>query len=275
MRNPRSGPAPVAAAGSPAAQPSAFPVRSGARAGGGRFRWRALAAGVGATLVLACGLLLAVARHEPPALRRSVGPDARGASADDSERLAGRLISKASALHSAASRPGRWEGVFTEDELNAWLATDLPRNHPRLLPPGWSDPRVSLEPRHVWVGTRWHAGPLSALVWVRADVRVRAPGEIAVAVADAGLGGLPLPGDALLKQFGERLSAAGMNAAVARLDGRNQLVVRMADGGSAMEGAVGGARGRGAVRIDSLRLDDGEILVAGETLPGAAEDASR
>ncbi|MFZ4732349.1 MAG: hypothetical protein ACOYK7_07395, partial [Pirellulales bacterium] len=61
------------------------------------------------------------------------------------------------------------------------------------LPAGWSEPRVSLEPRHVWVGTRWHAGPLSALVWVRADVRLRSPGEIAVAVDAPAWGGCRCP----------------------------------------------------------------------------------
>ncbi|MFZ4731657.1 MAG: hypothetical protein ACOYK7_03860, partial [Pirellulales bacterium] len=96
------------------------------------FRWRAVAVGTVVAMALVSGCVLAVARHEPGPLQQSAG---WGASAPDpaaSARLAGRLISKVSALHSAASRPGRWEGVFTEDEVNAWLATDLPRNHPRL-----------------------------------------------------------------------------------------------------------------------------------------------
>ncbi len=237
------------------------------------FRWRAVAVGTVVAMALVGGCVLAVARHEPGPLQRSAGWGAGAPDPAASARLAGRLISKVSALHSAASRPGRWEGVFTEDEVNAWLATDLPRNHPRLLPAGWSEPRVSLEPRHVWVGTRWHAGPLSALVWVRADVRLRSPGEIAVAVDAAGLGGLPLPGDALLKQLAERFSASGVSASVVRLDGRNQLVVQTPDGRPGAAGESGMKGARPAIRLDAVRLDDGELLVAGETV--AADGATR
>lgn len=239
------------------------------------FRWRTVAVVTAVTMASLGGCLLAVTRHEPRPLQRSAG---RGAGAPDpavGERLAGRLISKASALHSAATRPGPWEGVFTEDEVNAWLATDLPRNHSRLLPAGWSEPRVRLEPRHLWVGTRWHAGPLSALMWVRADVRLRTPDEIAVAVDAAGLGGLPLPGDALLKHLSERLSASGLSATVVRLDGRNQLVVRMADGRPGAAGNSGTTAGRTAIRLAAVRLDDGELLVAGETVTVAADGAAR
>jgi hypothetical protein len=224
--------------------------------------WRLIAAAGVALLTLSVCLVLAAVLHEPAALRQPASAAARAADGD-AERLAGRLISKASALHNATRRPGRWEGVFTADEVNAWLATDLPRNHARLLPPGWTAPRVRFTPRQVWAGVRCQAGPLSALLWARAEVRLRSPGEMSIAVASAGVGALPLPGDALLARLAERLSASGFSASVVRLEGRNQLVVRLPDGGAADAGDKPG------IRLDAVRVDDGELLLAGETVPPA------
>ena len=239
----------------------------GARRGRG-IRWRLIAAAGVATLALVVCLVLAAVLHEPATLRqpealRQPASAAAGAADGDTERLAGRLISKVSALHNATRRPGRWEGAFTADEVNAWLATDLPRNHARLLPPGWTAPRVRFTPRQMWAGVRCQAGPLSALLWARAEVRLRGPGEISVAVASAGVGALPLPGDALLARLAERLAASGFSASVVRLEGRNQLVVRLPDGRAAGDGDKPG------IRLEALRVDDGELLVAGETVPPA------
>ena len=37
-------------------------------------------------------------------------------------------------LHNEVRQPGVWEAVFTEEQINGWLAADLPEKFPRGLP---------------------------------------------------------------------------------------------------------------------------------------------
>ena len=221
-------------------------------------RWRLIAAA--GAVVITGGAVIAASCYQPPSLRRSPATLSGVDAADAEARHVARFISGVSALHAAATRTGPWEGVFTADDVNAWLANDLPRNHPRLLPPGWSDPRVGFEPRHAWFGIRRRLGPLRPLVWMRLEASLRSAGEVLLTVADAGIGAIPLPGDTLLAILRVRLVDAGYPVAIARIDGRSRLVLRMPAGdGPAARGI------RPVVRLAALRLDDGELLVAGDT----------
>jgi len=215
---------------------------------------------VAGAVVIAGGAVIAASCHQPPSLRRALTTSSGIDAADAEARHVARFISGVSALHAAATRPGPWEGVFTADDVNAWLANDLPRNHPRLLPPGWSDPRVGFEPRHAWFGIRRHLGPLRPLVWMRLEASRRSAGEVLLTVADAGIGAIPLPGDSLLAMLRARLVDAGYPVAMARIDGRSRLVLRLPGGDGPAAGGL-----RPIVRLAALRLDDGELLVAGET----------
>ena len=47
-------------------------------------------------------------------------------------------------MQNASRREGKWQVVFTQDEINGWLAADLPEKFPNALPPFISDPRVSI-----------------------------------------------------------------------------------------------------------------------------------
>lgn len=240
--------------------PAASTVRpEGSLAGDGSWRrWLWLAGALTAAALAA----IAVALSYEPAVLRAVAPGLSSGSAtgeEDAVRLSGRLITTASALRAAAMRPGTWDALVTDDEVNAWLSHDLPRNHPRLLPVGWSAPRVAFADDRCWLGVRRWLGPVPALVWVSVEVRPRDGGAIELAVDNAGLGGLPLPGDALMARIADGLRGAGYAATVGRLDGANRLLVRPADGHAA----------GGGIRLGGVRFRDGEALITGQTMAAA------
>src|SRR5262245_19913139 len=62
------------------------------------------------------------------------------------------------AVHNNAQHAGRWETSFTADEINAWLATDLPAKFPRLLPAGVSEPRVAIDGDGFHFAVRYQRG---------------------------------------------------------------------------------------------------------------------
>lgn len=149
---------------------------------------------LGSAGVAAGGVVLALA-HRPGfhATRGSHTPDPAAAR---------RFITKVASLHDAASRSGPWDMALTEQECNAWLADDLPRNHPGLLPDGVVEPRVRLGPgrvdiaatlTEVWPLPAWLTQAIRPVVSLRLEVRLAAVGRLECRLATAQLGAIPLP----------------------------------------------------------------------------------
>ncbi|MFM8379963.1 MAG: hypothetical protein ACKOB1_11640 [Planctomycetia bacterium] len=206
-------------------------------------------------LVVVAGLL----KHEPSLMATTpTGPDA--------ERAAARMVTTGSALHAALGRAGPWEAAITDTEANAWLAVDLPRNHPTLVPRGLADPRVRFRPQRVEAAVRVGSGILSTVVWCDLGVALRGVNQVGITVEGASAGAVPIPGTPVLAELGRRIAACGAVTELRRLDGRMLLVVYI----PAMLGG-GGPQWR----LESLRIDAGEAALAGSTtLPESAPESA-
>jgi hypothetical protein len=181
------------------------------------------------------------------------------------EQAARRLLTTASALHADFLRVGRWEGVFEERQLNAWLAVDLPRNHPELMPEAISSPRIELLPGRLRAGVRVGRGLLAATVWVEAEVTLREANQLGVTLADARLGSLPLPRGPILRWIARRIEPLGAVTEIRHRGGRSQLVVYIPSTHQA-----GGV----SHWLEAVRLAEGEVAVAGETRRGPVRPPS-
>jgi hypothetical protein len=207
-----------------------------------------------ATVVAGCLVVLAALLAYEPAFPAAQLDDAT------LERAAARLVTKGSALYAAIRRPGPWEAVVTDTEINAWLATDLPRNHPRLLPRGVTSPRVRFGPQRLVAAARMGFGWLSAPVRIDVGVQLRGINQLTLVLHDARIGAIPLPRPLILQEIARRLAALGVAGDLRRPDGRMVLVVSLpstydADAMSCW--------------LESLRLDDGEAILAGTTREGS------
>ncbi|MGB8854865.1 MAG: hypothetical protein WCC69_15025, partial [Pirellulales bacterium] len=223
----------------------------------GRLRRPVLAAAVALGLVAAvvAGLVVAVTTSMPAFYRDRLDDGA----AAGAEQAARRLITKVVGLQAAAKRVGPWEAAITENELNAWLALDLPRNHAGLLPAGVTAPRIELADHLVRLGMRAGVGPLSAVVSCGLEIRLREANQVECTVADARIGPVPVPRGPLLHALAARLEPLGLMAEIRRGDGRSVLVVTLPAG-------VGPAARR--CTVDALAVAPGEVLMAGETKEG-------
>jgi hypothetical protein len=221
----------------------------------GRLRRPVLIAVAAAGLVTAMLVALVVAVTAiTPAFYRERLDVAAGAGAEQAAR---RLITKVVGLQAAAKRTGPWEAAITEQELNAWLALDLPRNHAGVLPAGVTAPRIELADRLLRLGMRVGAGPLTAVVSCGLEVRLREANQVECTVADARVGAVPVPRGPLLHALAARLTPLGLMAEIRRGDGRSVLVVTL-------PAAAGPAARR--CTIEALAVAPGELLMAGETL---------
>lgn len=202
----------------------------------------------------------ALVGHQPDFYRRAVGPGD-----PQVEQQSRRLVSKVSALQASWTRTGDWEAVLDEDEINAWLATDLPRNHSRLLPAGMADPRVALEPGRIVVAVRVSRWSLSVVATCRAEVVLRDVNRLGVVVEHVSLGRMPLPVGPVLRDIVRRLSTAGLPTDLRRIDGRQILVISLP---AAPDPTALGHT------LDRLTIDTGSVVFAGRTIRGGAAVAA-
>lgn len=207
----------------------------------------------GCSVVLVGVLALLVAARQIPKFYRVAVAASETAAA---ESLARRMVSKAAALHAAAGRAGPWEAILSDSEVNAWLAVDLPRNHRGLLPRGVESPRVTFQPGRMAVAARTGLGPFSAVAWAEMEVWLHGVNQVGLTLHAAGLGGLPVPRDAMLRHVAGRLSTAGFITDLRRGQSGLLLVVSPP---SSYDAAAGNRQ------LESLVVDAGELIVAGTT----------
>jgi hypothetical protein len=168
------------------------------------------------------------------------------------------MIKRATDLASDVQKSGRWQATFTEDEVNGWLAVDLVKNHPGALPGTISNPRVAITPQGITAACRYRDGRINAVLSLSVDAYLEGPNVVALRVRRARAGALPLPLDDVLKQIAR---------ATDRLEWRIEW--RQADGDPVALVTIPPPRDkrRRVVELDTLRLGDGEIQVAGTTRP--------
>lgn len=208
-----------------------------------RLRWSVRAAVAGAAAIVVVAIV--AARQAPGWYSASVADVPPTA-----ERDARRLVTEVASLQAAATRAGEWGAAVREEEINAWLATDLPRNHAAALPAGLSAPRVRLEPGRIRIAARTAVGPLVGVASIAVEVRLRPAGRLECAVAEARIGAIPVPAGPVVHRLAAFLDRLGFATEIRRLDGRSVLVVSLG--------------GRGAV-LRGLTVDAGELVVAGAT----------
>lgn len=202
-----------------------------------------------------------------PAFYRNAGSPG----SEDGRRLAGRFVTNvAEVLRQVSKRNGDpfpWELEMSDVEMNAWLREDLPRSHPELLATAalWgrplSEPRLSFQPRQASVGVRVGLPAISGVAWAEVSIRLEGVNVVVLTVERAGLGSLPLPRDAVLKECGRQLARAGLKTALQRFQDRAILVASLRDGS-----AAGAADPE--IRLESLRLDRGSLAMSGSVVPG-------
>jgi hypothetical protein len=225
--------------------------------------WITIGAGCLGGLAVVAVVLALLLKYEPGFYRQLESPAAEvsgntlpGGDTDEVEALARRAVTKASAWHASISRPGSWETAINASELNAWLAVDLPRNHPLWLPKGVTRPRLAFRPRHVVLGTRLGYGPLTTVASLECEVLLRDVNHLMIVLEQAWLGAIPLPRTPILRELSRRIGRLGMVTDLRMMDGRMVLMVYIPSTHDA---------GATSYWLESLSIGDGELLMAGET----------
>lgn len=219
------------------------------------------------TAIVTCSLLLVLAvvgtwayyamRQVPQFYQEAleVEPQQLKAANDEMERKTCELISN-------TQTTGRiWEAVFTAEQINGFLAVDLPKKHPDILPKEFREPRVAILPDGIHVACRYETKWVSTVASLHLEPSLREKNVLAVRFRKARAGTFPLP----LKEILDQLTLAAREASVRlrweTIDNEPVAVVTI----PAMRD-----RGKVVVSIDSLEVRDGAICFRGRTEPAGA-----
>jgi hypothetical protein len=222
-----------------------------------RRRWIVLGLGVLGVLA-APGAVWVGLNHQPRFYRRmaAVPPERRRAEAK-------RFVAQSLQLRNDICNEDRGEAVFTDEEVNAWLAEDLVTHFADQLPAGVHEPRVAFEADRVTLAFQLDRGPIRSVIWVVARARVPEGNVLALTLEKIRAGVVPLPAEELTGRIDAQARRHGLDVRWGQDGDQPVALIRYSP-----------APGRRDIVLERLLLQDGRIHLAGRSQRSAGAMAN-
>ena len=147
-----------------------------------------------------------------------------------------------------------WKLVLKDEELNAWLASELPKKAPQALPKEIEDPRVVIRDGTISIACKHQKiGGVISLVLVPS--LTDKPNELAVRIQSFSLGRLPLPQRQYLDEVSKATSKAGLNLRWEEHDGAAVAMVVVPNQFENLKERT--------IKLESIEVGEGEIVIQG------------
>ena len=164
-------------------------------------------------------------------------------------------------MHNDVREAGRWEAVFTEEQVNGWFASDMPDKFPKVLPPGTQEPRVAIDPEAIRVACRFDNGKFRTVISFALGVDLTTEtNTLAIRISKLRAGALPVP----LKQILDKITAAARRGNVplrwTQVDGDPVALVTVP--------ITHEDYAHREIYVDSIALEEGALHLAGHTERG-------
>jgi hypothetical protein len=166
------------------------------------------------------------------------------------------LESRASALYSDSRKPGQWRAVFTAEQINGWMATQMVEGGTKTLPKNLDAPRVAIGEDTFTLGFRAKHGGVETVVSADASAMVTESGEIAIRLESVQAGELPLPVLQVADEIAKACQALRLPIRWTQENGEPVALIAIDQDASSS---------RGRMTIDAIELRDGSLYVAGHT----------
>jgi hypothetical protein len=144
--------------------------------------------------------------------------------------------------------------VFTDQEVNAWLAEDLVIHFADQLPPEVNEPRVLFELDRVILAFQLRQRGVQSVITVIARPRVPEGNTVELTLEKIRAGILPVPSDNVLNRIIEYARAHGIDVEWTRRDGYPVVLLRYTPN-----------LDREDVRLEELQIRGGQIRLAGRS----------
>lgn len=172
------------------------------------------------------------------------------------ERGSRELESRATALYSDAKQIGHWQALFTVEQINGWLATQLANDAGGGLPSNMRDPRIAISRDVFTLGFRSKSGGVETVISVDASVLITDDGSVGIRFMSVRAGALPLPILQLADELATACKKLKLPVRWTQENGRPIAIVNISNNASSENREF---------FIDSIELRNNEMYVAGHT----------
>ncbi|MEO1524174.1 MAG: hypothetical protein AAFX06_02005 [Planctomycetota bacterium] len=169
-----------------------------------------------------------------------------------------KLMSDVRRLQEDVESRGQWQATFAADEVNAWLADQLPKRFPKLKAKGLRDPRIAIEKDRLLFAAHYKDRRFDAVISCELGVRLTdQPNRLAVTVHNIRAGALPLPLDQFQTRIDRAMSGSKLNL---EWEDQDEQTIALVD-------VLGDYADQVAddVVIEWIELSDNLLTVAGRT----------
>ena len=188
--------------------------------------------------------------YEPPYYRQALEADP-----GQQSQASQQMVAQALQLTNQVKYDPHWEALFTQEQINGYLAVELPQNHPEMLPPEVKQPRVWITSQGVYVFFRYRTGALNTVIHILVDAYVTEDHQVALHLRQVRAGMVPLPMSEVVELISQQASRLDVSLRWAQKDGRPVALIQIPP-----------LRGNRRVVVDSIQLERGQVLIRGRTL---------
>ncbi|MDB4767038.1 hypothetical protein OAG71_05070 [bacterium] len=179
---------------------------------------------------------------------------------ETAQALGSQLETNVFDIYNSAVIPTTWQGELSEDEINGWLASELPAKFPELLPENIKDPRVSLDEDQLTIACRCSYKDLHGILVGSFDLFCTdQPNQIAIRIKSIKMGIVPFPVTQFADQVTESLHNSGYESSWTEMEGDPVLLVNVPEDHLVIEEYY-------HIEIKSFDIKDKKILFTGETI---------
>ncbi len=147
-----------------------------------------------------------------------------------------------------------WEAVFSDQEVNAWLAEDLVSHFADQLPPEVHEPRVLFELDRIILAFQLASAVVQSVITVVARPRVPEGNTVELTLEKIRAGILPVPADNVLDRIVEYARYHGLDVEWTRRDGYPVVLIRYTPN---LE--------RDDVQLEEVQIRAGQLRLAGRS----------
>jgi hypothetical protein len=147
-----------------------------------------------------------------------------------------------------------WEAVFTDGEVNAWLAEDLITHFADQLPPEVNEPRLLFELDRITLAFELRQRGIHSVITVIARPRIPEGNTVELTLEKIRAGILPVPPDHILDRIIDYARYHGVDAQWSRKDGYPVVVMRYTPNVE-----------REDVQLEQVQVCNGQIRLAGRS----------
>ncbi len=212
-------------------------------------RKRLILAGLVASILLVVPAAIWLSLTHQPRFYRALAE----VPSEQREAKARRFVAGSLQLRNDISNERDWQAVFSDQEVNAWLAGDLVTHFADQIPREVREPRVAFNLDRITLAFQLDRGPIRSVIWVVALARVPEDNVLALTLEKIRAGVIPISADRLIGPITEQARQHGLDVKWTREAGLPVALIRYRPGD------------RSDVILESLNIRQGQIRLSGRS----------